>query len=116
MGTGAVVVQEKPYQPTYARSYTYNPADSGTTSGVMGGIRKSGTARAVRIHVGGIVATTFVAVTDVKLAQELWDLGIVEYYTDTPNRYCVTSCASWWNPTCNPTYVGLGHYGYYTEE
>ena len=62
------------------------------------------------------MATTFVAVTDVKLAQELWDLGVVEYYTDTPYRYCATSCASWWNPTCNPNSVRLGHYGYYIEE
>jgi len=62
------------------------------------------------------MATTFVAVTDVKLAQELWDLGVVEYYTEIPLRYCVTSCTDWWNPRRNPNSVALGHYGYYSEE
>lgn len=62
------------------------------------------------------MATTFVAVTDVAKAQELWDLNIVEYVTQTPHRYSVTTCQHCWRPENNPASVSLGFYGYYTEE
>lgn len=66
------------------------------------------------------MATTFVAVTDVAKAQELWDLGIVEYRSDRTVyhsvRYVMTTCQPWWRPDNNPASVSLGFYGYHVEE
>lgn len=66
------------------------------------------------------MATTFVAVMDVAKAQELWDLGIVEYIPQSPNkyhkeRYCVTTCQHWWRPADNRSSVSEGFYGYHVE-
>ena len=67
------------------------------------------------------MATTFVAVTNIAKAQEMWDLDIVEYIPQSPNRYhkeryTASTCQSWWRPVDNPSSVLEGFYGYYVEE